>query len=464
MPLIHRDKTTGALEVRLKFFSNDQKTVSISKNTEDRMQRGIVAIAYASVSAFILYNFYTNGIAPEIFILTATVLALGGLYIGDYFNRRRWENDIAAEINDLKERQDNVARHVARSHNEIRAIKSGLSQAVKAVRDEGARFQAPASIEGRMLDVLVAKLGTLGSVPKSLFASFQTKANIAELKSTPPKDSAPPSSDLDRALMPDFDNFSSNLKRKLVTRAIEGENFGLFLQPIVNLPQRKTVMYEVLTRVRTGSGAWLPARYYMDMLRQDSQVTMMDHCILMQTLALLKGQQATEKTGDKTPYCLNIAGSTLQNGRFMQKLVSTLSQDRALARRLVFELPLADLQGLSDRVQELIRALVTLGCRFSVDQVQQKKIDIDILKRCKIRFIKTNATWLHEESRMPQGHTRLARFKRELDNAGIDMIAEKVENEDVIRDLMDFNIGFGQGYLFAKPDRPLALSPARLSA
>ena len=42
-------------------------------------------------------------------------------------------------------------------------------------------------------------------------------------------------------------------------------------------------------------------------------------------------------------------------------------------------------------------------------------------------------------------------MKRRLDRAGIDLIVEKIETEQMLLELLDYNIDFGQGYLFGEP-------------
>lgn len=44
-------------------------------------------------------------------------------------------------------------------------------------------------------------------------------------------------------------------------------------------------------------------------------------------------------------------------------------------------------------------------------------------------------------------------LERALDRHGIDLIAEKIETEPMLLELLDYQIGFGQGYLFGEPRR-----------
>ena len=43
------------------------------------------------------------------------------------------------------------------------------------------------------------------------------------------------------------------------------------------------------------------------------------------------------------------------------------------------------------------------------------------------------------------------RFKAALDRNAIDLIVERIESEETLVELLDYNIDLGQGYLFGEP-------------
>jgi cyclic-di-GMP phosphodiesterase TipF (flagellum assembly factor) len=45
----------------------------------------------------------------------------------------------------------------------------------------------------------------------------------------------------------------------------------------------------------------------------------------------------------------------------------------------------------------------------------------------------------------------IAALKQTMDDTGIDLIAEKIETEKMLVELLEHNIDFGQGYLFGEP-------------
>ena len=123
-----------------------------------------------------------------------------------------------------------------------------------------------------------------------------------------------------------------------------------------------------------------------------------------------------------------------------------------MASRLVFELPQASLDSMDEALIPIMEALARLGCLFSMDRVRRRAINITRLRKLHIRYLKIDAAWLLREATQEGGAARLSRLKKQLDAAGIDLIVERIENEDSLRELLDFNIDYGQGHLFAKPE------------
>ena len=80
-------------------------------------------------------------------------------------------------------------------------------------------------------------------------------------------------------------------------------------------------------------------------------------------------------------------------------------------------------------------------------------LDLDVaeLTRRHFRFVKIDVAGLLARAR--QDATSIASLKRSLDRAGIDLIVEKIEDEADLIEALDFQIDFGQGYLFGGPQK-----------
>jgi cyclic-di-GMP phosphodiesterase TipF (flagellum assembly factor) len=69
------------------------------------------------------------------------------------------------------------------------------------------------------------------------------------------------------------------------------------------------------------------------------------------------------------------------------------------------------------------------------------------------RFLKVPAKLLLEKA-SAQGDIHPEDFADLLARFGIDLIAERIENESMVLDLLDYDVRFGQGFLFSVP-RPV---------
>ena len=78
-------------------------------------------------------------------------------------------------------------------------------------------------------------------------------------------------------------------------------------------------------------------------------------------------------------------------------------------------------------------------------------IDLPKLASQGFKFIKIDAHLLHEMARGDAPNLNMRALKGALDRVAMDLIVEKIENEEMLKDLLDLQIDFGQGYLFGAP-------------
>src|SRR4029077_5742403 len=103
---------------------------------------------------------------------------------------------------------------------------------------------------------------------------------------------------------------------------------------------------------------------------------------------------------------------------------------------------------------EHLAALAQRGYRFSIDHVTDLRIEPRELADRGVRFIKVPAALLLDQRQTSTADIHPSDLSDLLGRFGIDLIAERIEGERAVVDLLDFDVRFGQGFLFAPP-RPL---------
>ena len=234
----------------------------------------------------------------------------------------------------------------------------------------------------------------------------------------------------------------------LAREAIERGRVDLHLQPIVKLPERKPVYYEALSRIRTHTddlilpGAFIPA------VEGAGIVHLIDNVALVKTVQVLR--RLGEDTKIKGIFC-NASVKSLLDSDFFPELVEFLEENASLSESLTFELAQPAVMALDADQLGFLDTLGALGFRFSLDHVSDLDVDFAALRARFFRFIKIEAkTFLHD---MEEKGAALpsSNIKSYLDDFGLKLIVEKVENEETAGRLLDYGVDLAQGYLFAAP-------------
>lgn len=241
-----------------------------------------------------------------------------------------------------------------------------------------------------------------------------------------------------------------------VRSALAENRVDLYLQPVVSLPQRRTVFYESYSRLRDESGRVLMPAEYLSVAEPEGLVTSIDNLLLFRCVQIVR---RLAKQDRKVGIFCNISIASLADETFFPQFLELLADNRDLAGALIFELGQAAFDARGAVEARNMSRLAELGFRFSLDKVQDLDIDFHDLARADVKFLKVSAPFLLEElletddglvfRSMPdlaaQDFASLTR------RYGVDLIAEKVESERQIVDILELDIAFGQGHLFGEP-------------
>jgi cyclic-di-GMP phosphodiesterase, flagellum assembly factor TipF len=234
----------------------------------------------------------------------------------------------------------------------------------------------------------------------------------------------------------------------IVREAIDTDRVDLYLQPIVSLPQRKHRFYECFSRIRDRDDNLIGPEAYLEIAQRNGLMAAIDNILLIRCVQLVrKVQQRRRNVG----FFINISPHTLADRKFFAEFVLFMSENNELAPNLVFEFAQADIIDLPPETAGRLHQLGELGFRFSLDRVKRLDLNYAELSRRYIRYLKVESGALkawQARAHADQGPTG---FKSALDRYAIDIIVERLEDEDVLRELLDYGIDYGQGYLFGEP-------------
>ena len=232
--------------------------------------------------------------------------------------------------------------------------------------------------------------------------------------------------------------------------AIEGGRIDLYLQPIVMLPQRKVRFYEAMSRLKADNGDMVAAADFLKYAEAGALMPKLDHLTVLRCVQVVR--RLLLKNREIGLFC-NVSGLTLTDASF-SSLLELVEANRAIATSLVLEFTQSAVRAMGPIEHESLAALAERGFRFSMDNLTDLRVEPRELTDRGFRFVKASANLLLNRAGAASTDIHPADFSDLLGRYGIDLIAERIESENVVVDLLDYDVRFGQGFLFAPP-RPV---------
>ena len=219
----------------------------------------------------------------------------------------------------------------------------------------------------------------------------------------------------------------------------------------MTLPQRKVRYYEALSRLRSEEGDIIPAGDFIEVAEAVGLMPKIDNMLVFRCVQVTRRLQL--KSRDVGLFC-NISASTLTDAVYFKQFLDFMDANRALSNALMFEFTQDAYRNFGPIEYEGLAALAERGFRFSMDHVADLRMEPKELADRSFRFLKVSAKLLLNRAANAQNDIHPEDLADLLARAGIDLIAERIESESMVVDLLDYDVRFGQGFLFSPP-RPV---------
>ncbi|MGO9627962.1 MAG: EAL domain-containing protein [Xanthobacteraceae bacterium] len=405
----------------------------------------------ASLGAVLFLRFGLSAVDSALTALgVLTVLALYNAVAG----RKRDRAEVNDQVSSLARGSGDLARQVAEFGRRLSLMEDKIENLASA-----APTAQPLAIEIEELSRLVRQLaesvaqhelalsGERSAAPPSRTVERPAAAVAPSgAEAAPPAGSGAPTLPKIAA----FRGLDRDAVMAAVAGAIEGQKIDLYLQPIVTLPQRKVRYYEAMSRLNAGSGDVVPAAEFLPYAEAGSLLPKLDSLGVLRCVQVVR--RLLLKNRDIGLFC-NLAVATLTDAGFPQ-LLELIEANRAIAPSLVFEFTQSAVRGMGPIEHESLAALADRGFRFSMDNLADLRVEPRELTARGFRFIKAPASLLLNRVGSAKANIHPADFSDLLGRFGIDLVAERIESESTVVDLLDYDVRFGQGFLFSPP-RPV---------
>jgi cyclic-di-GMP phosphodiesterase TipF (flagellum assembly factor) len=389
----------------------------------------------------------------------SAIVALAALTFLVLYNavsmRMRDRSDVGHQIADLSRGTADLARQVAEFGRRLAAVEGRMVSANSTGAD---RIQGVANEIGELgglVRQLAASVANHDDMLAMLRAGQVAAAEQNKSDGDAPKVASAP--DEKHILTPSPPPPGTEPSRShaqvlaAIRSAIDENRIDIYLQPMVTLPQRKVRFYEAVTRLRDDKDQVLAAEDFIGVAESAGMIGRIDHMVMLRCVQVLRRLMVRNK--EVGVFC-NVAAATLANSATFSQCLDFLEANRALAPSFVLEFKQSTFRRLGQTETEHLASLAQRGYRFSIDHVTDLRFEPRELADRGVRFIKVPAALLLDPKQTSSSDIHPSDLSDLLGRFGIDLIAERIEGERAVVDLLDFDVRFGQGFLFAPP-RPL---------
>lgn len=419
-----------------------------------------IPIVSVSAGAVAHWQFATSA-ATTVVIAAGVLLILAALQWG---LRRRARRDADRESLEF------LSRRLAQLAGDNEAMERRLG----ALEDGGGRRHR------EELDQVVAEIEVIGTLTRQVIEAVAdlevqfTEARSAvirgggaaaagaatpiEAKAAEPPRAAPRAGPRSPLVPERFAHLDEDGFLALVRRAIDAERIDVHLQPIVSLPQRKVRFYEALTRLRGEDGEPIHPSDYIPIAESRGYMAAIDEQILLKSVAILR--RLAERSREVGVF-LNLSAASLGHPGFFREFLQFMETNRDLADMLVLEFPQGAVRAMGPIENEGMRALKELGFRFSIDQMSDLKISFQNLADRGFRWAKISADRLLNRSEELGTDIHPVDLTDYFRRFGMELIADHIERETEVVDVLDYGVRLGQGFLFAPP-RPVRIDSSNI--
>lgn len=371
-------------------------------------------------------------LAPAWVPLPGWLLSITALIVIFVFNLHLRHNQIKEEFNELKDQLKALDREIIETRVELDTTQDKLNNNLE---------NPQIASELRML--------------RSLMKQFTDKVNgqldpedaISQHSILEQHETNPTQEDQAITHEPILD-YSDNEILKFLEKSVREDHVELYLQPIVRLPQRSQVFFECFSRIMDDKSNIIRPEQYLPVATSAGLAAAVDNLLLFKCVQLVR---RTRRENPEIVFFCNISKSTLTDIDFFTDFIDFMADNTNLTSSLVFEFSQETTLDKNYEIQNGLERLSKLGFRLSLDQLHQLNVDLPKLASQGFKFIKIDAHLLHEMARGDTPNLNMRALKGALDRVAMDLIVEKIENEEMLKDLLDLQIDFGQGYLFGAP-------------
>ena len=229
--------------------------------------------------------------------------------------------------------------------------------------------------------------------------------------------------------------------------ALDYDHFRLYTQPILALaPPDGIALAEVLVRLREEETRMLPPGDFLPAFEHFKMMGELDRWVVRNALRKLG------EGGKVRKLSVNISAQTIEEAGFAPFVAVQLRLASLDPSSLVIEIDENDALDRRQAAERFAAEMKSIGCQLLLDGFARRSVSFEPLKALLVDYVKVDGTVIRNILRSGSAAAKLKAILRVGQVTGVKVIAECVEDAEVLASLQLLKVDYVQGFGVRKPE------------
>lgn len=233
--------------------------------------------------------------------------------------------------------------------------------------------------------------------------------------------------------------------------ALAKDELVLYCQPIAALDGAvRFPMAEVLVRLHDEEKALLPPGQFLPLFEHYRMMPDLDRWVVRKVVQHLASHKSIPR------FSINLSSQTLEDAAFPKAVALELVSAGVPGTALLFEMSEADALFHPEHSLRFSAAIRAVGCGLMVGGFGRRAATFMPLKTLRPDFVKVDGVIVRKLLTAPAAEAKLKAIIRVGEVMGFQIVAEMVEEQDILTRLKALGVSYAQGFGIRQP-HPMAL-------
>jgi diguanylate cyclase (GGDEF)-like protein/PAS domain S-box-containing protein len=241
-----------------------------------------------------------------------------------------------------------------------------------------------------------------------------------------------------------------------INAALEDNRLELWHQEIAQISREDETQghtaedhFEVLVRMRDTDGSLIMPGSFLPAVERYALAAKIDRWVLR---ALFKWLEDNPANSDRIGICaINLSGQTLGDLNFHDEVIALIESSKLRADCICFEITETSAIANLSNATLFMQRLKQHGCTFALDDFGSGLSSFAYLKTLPVDFVKIDGLFVKDILSDPVDRAMVKAIIEMAHALGKYAIAEFVENDAILQELIDLGVDYVQGYGIGRP-------------